>query len=300
MKPVIQPFPMRGRRRAQTWAYDPQVRCPRHFHPESELNLVLRGQGCFVIGDQQVHVSAGSVLRFPAGMDHALVRCSPDLEFFVIAYKPSLLDAFHREHGEVPDFARLPEQLDLELLQRSTEPLRREAVYSALDIERHLIALLRAVTTDSAAPSSLGMRASTLIASSPGLGRAQLARTLASNKGDVSRAFRREMGVTLREFRRRLRIIELLARVDDGASSLSQAAALAGFGSYSQCQRIFREVLGMSPRMFFSGTAREEMAHRIESINYAKGLASLPSQGAPNSDALDDLRNALVQGKIES
>ena len=261
---------MRGQRRAQTWAYDPQVRCPRHFHPEPELNLILRGQGSFVLGDQQVHVSAGSVLRFPAGMDHALLRGSPDLEFFVIAFKPALLDAYYREHGAVPDFARPPEQVDLELLQRWTEPLRREAVYSALDIERHLIELLPALNADSAAPSTLGMRASALIASSPGLGRAQLARTLASNKGDVSRAFRREMGVTLREFRRRMKVIELLARVDDGASSLSQAAALAGFGSYSQCHRIFREVIGMSPRTFFSGTAREEMAHRIE-----------PSPGAP-------------------
>jgi len=217
-------------------------------------------------------------------MDHALVRGSPDLEFFAIAFKPTLLDAYHREHGAVPDFARPPEQVDLELLQRSTEPLRREAVYSALDIERHLIVLLRALTTDSAAPSTLGMRASALVASSPGLGRAQLARTLASNKGDVSRAFRREMGVTLREFRRRMKIIELLARVDDGASSLSQAAALAGFGSYSQCHRIFREVIGMSPRTFFSGTAREEMARRTE-----------PSPSAPNPEVHDGFGNHQYQ-----
>jgi AraC-like DNA-binding protein len=49
-----------------------------------------------------------------------------------------------------------------------------------------------------------------------------------------------------------MRLIDFVRRVDDG-QSLTAAALGAGFGSYSQCHRVFRAILGCGPRDYFKG-----------------------------------------------
>jgi AraC-like DNA-binding protein len=267
---LFQPFPMLGRRRAQAWRYQPQYRRPRHFHPEPELNFVLRGQARFAVGSQQLAAAPGTVLWLAAGMDHALLEASPDLELYVVGFQPELLDRFAAAHGRL-DFALPPRTVDVEWLRRAADCCGALDAACAMAAEEQLLGLLRRLTAQ-APRAGLARRADALLARTPALDRTALARALGSNQGDVSRAFRRELGVTLRELRQRRKLIEFVQRVDGGEQNLGRAAALAGFGSYSQCYRVFLDAMGARPRAFFSGAVRQELADRFE---------PLPPTGAP-------------------
>jgi transcriptional regulator GlxA family with amidase domain len=58
------------------------------------------------------------------------------------------------------------------------------------------------------------------------------------------------MGMSLVEYRNRLRLDRVDALVEQGQTTLLQAARRAGFGSYAQFHRVFRSVRQMTPRKF--------------------------------------------------
>jgi AraC-like DNA-binding protein len=53
------------------------------------------------------------------------------------------------------------------------------------------------------------------------------------------------------EYRVRLKLMEFVKLVDQGRS-FSNAAYGADFGSYAQCHRVFRRILGCSPKDYFA------------------------------------------------
>ena len=59
--------------------------------------------------------------------------------------------------------------------------------------------------------------------------------------------------------RSRLRLLRFIQAVDGGAPNLLAAALSAGFGSYSQCHRIFQQTFACTPRLFFETSLRDEM-----------------------------------------
>jgi AraC-like DNA-binding protein len=73
---------------------------------------------------------------------------------------------------------------------------------------------------------------------------------------EISRRFHDDLGTTLSDFRSRLRLLRFIQAVDDGVPSLLAAALDAGFGSYSQCHRIFQRSFGCTPRLFFETPMR--------------------------------------------
>jgi methylphosphotriester-DNA--protein-cysteine methyltransferase len=110
----------------------------------------------------------------------------------------------------------------------------------------------------------LGVRAASLLLDEGSLRRHQIAKALASNKGDISRSFLRDNGISLREFRRRIRVLRFLEAVDSYPKNLTRAAHISGFGSYSQCHRDFCALMGVSPREFIASGRRQEMADAFE------------------------------------
>ena len=61
------------------------------------------------------------------------------------------------------------------------------------------------------------------------------------------------MGVSLVEYKNRLRIERFLTLVAPGGGNLMQAALDAGFGSYAQFHRVFRNLLGATPKEYLTG-----------------------------------------------
>jgi AraC-like DNA-binding protein len=99
----------------------------------------------------------------------------------------------------------------------------------------------------------------------------RLAGELGVSAGHLARAFKREMGISLVDYRNRKRLdrfFEVLQRMG-GASNLLDAALEAGFGSYAQFHRVYRKFLGTTPRAMYS----------------AGGASVLGRMGVPRSGA---------------
>lgn len=89
-----------------------------------------------------------------------------------------------------------------------------------------------------------------LLAKDPSLGGKDLAATLDISLSRLARVFKVEMGMSLVEYRNRLRLERFQVLLDAGGENLLAAALAAGFGSYAQFHRVFRALRGTTPRAY--------------------------------------------------
>jgi methylphosphotriester-DNA--protein-cysteine methyltransferase len=89
----------------------------------------------------------------------------------------------------------------------------------------------------------------------------QLAMELGVSPGHLARSFKREMGLSLVDYRNRRRIDRFFDAVSraGGTVNLLDAALKAGFGSYAQFHRVYRKFLGTAPREVLTGASRAGM-----------------------------------------
>ena len=67
----------------------------------------------------------------------------------------------------------------------------------------------------------------------------------------MGRLFKQQTGLSISEFRNRLRIQQFMKLYGSGQRRTVLASALeAGFGSYTQFHRVFTEIAGRSPRAY--------------------------------------------------
>ncbi|MBN1607141.1 MAG: helix-turn-helix domain-containing protein [Polyangiaceae bacterium] len=263
IEPLYQPFPIATQARAHIWHHVPATRRPRHFHAEPELNLVTAGSGAFGMGEKVLPVVAGDLLWWPPGQDHVLADASPDFDLFVIGVTA---DFSLRVLTGTPDVGCVgPIQIRLASPALAEMEAVCAAPHSAADvpaIERKVGDLWRKAHALRRAVHSIHVvtrRTMVSLYERPELARSDVARLVRAYPTEISRYFHGDMGMTLSAFRSRLRLLRFIQAVDDGAESLLTAALGAGFGSYSQCHRIFQRTLGCSPRLFFETSLRDRM-----------------------------------------
>jgi AraC-like DNA-binding protein len=245
--PLLQPFPMLPRRRAQVWRHQPAFRRPRHFHAEPELNLVLRGTALLGVGERTVHVAAGEVAFFQPGQDHELVQASDDLELFVVALRPELAERAGicalPHSGRVPDASLSHARAMLSGIAGASNPEVHERSLAELFLE-----LGRAASE----PHVVSRRALECLARDPSLSGLSLARRVGTAPSGISRHFHGDYGLTMVEYRTRLRLLRFVGNVDRG-HGITRSALDADFGSYAQCHRVFQRILGVAPSAYFAG-----------------------------------------------
>lgn len=78
----------------------------------------------------------------------------------------------------------------------------------------------------------------------------QIARAVHCSPFHLARLFRRHAGLTLHQYRHRLRLREGLLRVADGERNLSALALELGFSSHSHFTDCFRESFGLAPASY--------------------------------------------------
>jgi AraC-like DNA-binding protein/mannose-6-phosphate isomerase-like protein (cupin superfamily) len=245
--PLLQPFPMHPRRRAQVWRHQPAFRRPRHFHAEPELNLVVRGRAVLGIGEHTVRVQRGDVAFFQSGQDHELVDASDDLEMFVLALRPELAE--RAGIRALPRLSRVPEASIADV----AELLSGIASVSSPEVhERSLADLFRGFGRIGSEPHVVSRRTLESLVRDPSLSGDALAHRVGTLPSGISRHFHEDYGVTMVEYRTRLRLLNFLGNVDRG-HSLTRSALDAGFGSYAQCHRVFQRVFGIAPSTYFGG-----------------------------------------------
>lgn len=260
---LYQPFPIATKARAQIWRHMPATRRPRHFHAEPELNLVTAGIAAFGMGEKVLPVAAGDLLWWPPGQDHVLLDASPDFDLFVIGvtaeFSARVLAGTADVSSVGPIHVRLPAAARAAIEASCVVP---GSVSDVAAIELRVGELWReshALRRSAGAMHVLTRRTLLSLYQRPDLARAEVAELVRTCPSEVSRYFHEDMGMTLSVFRARLRILRFIQAVDDGAPSLLAAAMDSGFGSYSQCHRVFQQLFGCSPRSFFETPLRAQM-----------------------------------------
>jgi transcriptional regulator GlxA family with amidase domain len=77
----------------------------------------------------------------------------------------------------------------------------------------------------------------------------------------LSRIFKEQIGVSISQFRNQQRLQRFLSLYGRGRHTTALAAALeAGFGSYAQFNRVFREQTGRSPSARRTAAADEDLS----------------------------------------
>jgi AraC-like DNA-binding protein len=254
-------------RRAQIWRYSPEYRRPRHFHVEPELNLVVAGRGVFGSGTETFAVTAGDLLCWAPGRDHELLEASLDFDLYVMALTPELHDRV--VPGDAAASLAGPPRVALDRGALSGLEALCSAPLHTLDassVENHVAELwreARVLRRASARAGGFAERALGSLLERPELDRDARARLVRAHPSELSRQFHREFGLTLTEYRTRLRLLRFVKLVDTARCTLLAAALEAGFGSYSQCHRVFQRAMGCTPRAFFTTGLRWELAGRF-------------------------------------
>ena len=264
---LYQPFPIPGAARGHVWHHVPATRRPRHFHAEPELNLIAAGSAMFGFGEASISVSAGDLLWWPPGQDHVLLDATPDLDLYVIGVTPAFSEQVLADRVATAPGGAARLRLDPDALAslRTACAAHMDGGDSAA-VERHVGDLwreahgLRARIPDQ---HPLTVRALSSLLGRPELKRGELARLIHGNASEVSRYFHRDIGLTLVAYRTRLRLIRFIQLVEGGDRSFLTAAIEAGFGSYSQCHRVFQQAFGSTPRVFFGTGVIDEMKGRF-------------------------------------
>ena len=89
---------------------------------------------------------------------------------------------------------------------------------------------------------------------------ATLARDAGLSPSHLSRIFKSQIGVPISRFRNQQRLRRFLAIYGGGRRTTTLAAALqAGFGSYAQFHRVFREETGRSPSALRAAAADDDL-----------------------------------------
>jgi len=254
-----------------------QRRVP-HRHEELEMNLVRRGGGTYLIGDRRCDLEKNSQIWLFPEQNHVLADKSRDFEMWVVYFERALLERvctteqtrvlLRRGPGRV-----LSRHLDAEQVNRISNLLAE--VESCSDDSPCFNAgiaysLLVAWHEFSTSPSHNGghdvhpavERAAFLIRDQPDMrGIEQLSHHAGLSPSRLSRVFRSQMGVSLVAYWNCQRFERFLRLYGDGTRlSVIQAALDAGFGSYPQFYRVFREHAGCGPAEYRRGGGRPAAA----------------------------------------
>lgn len=259
-------LPVRAPERAYVWKFSWQFggRRPLHFHAEPELNLVVSGSATFRVGTTVLRATRGDLIAFAPGQDHELLDTSPDVYLFAFGMDPKLATEVLRDdaknwalpqHVQIaqPDFQTLVSRAESLVERTGIEPLAAEFWEHAYWL-RH-----KNQVGGGSLPHVTARRALSLIAEHPEWDADRVAQKMHANAGEMGRHFHRNLGMTLVKYRTRMRLMQFIRLVDNGQGDLMKTAEVAGFGSYSQCHRVFQSELGCQPRQFFQPGFREKL-----------------------------------------
>lgn len=239
----------------------------RHHHVELELNLVTQGKGTYLLGNKRYEIRRGDLMWLFPAQEHVLFEQTSDFAMWIAVFRRRAVRRCAIDASAKPlqqrtlggetcrrltqhDLSRF-EELFVELSSASDEPGLMNAglgyvllhawkcFQRATDVPMRELhpAIERAarMIRDDAADYSLD----------------ELAHRAGLSPSRLSRLFKEQTGSTMVDFRNRQRI-ERFQELYEGSQrrTLLDAALEAGFGSYPQFHRVFREIVGCSPKEY--------------------------------------------------
>jgi AraC-like DNA-binding protein len=249
------------------WSYTSggPARRRSHRHEELELNLVIAGTAKYLIGERRCDLVRGTLIWLFPEQDHLLLEESRDYAMWIVVIGPALLRRVCRG---------LPAQRLLtgdpgEVLARSLRPGQGSSMSSlfadiaavGVDADRFNSGLSYAVLCawaafNNAQTVALGFDVHPAVEKAARLLRDEsepenletLAGRCGLSRSRLSRLFKQQVGVSLVEYRQRQCLERFLAIFGRGRRlTLLDAALQAGFGSYANFHRVFKQAMRQSP-----------------------------------------------------
>ncbi len=237
----------------------------KHHHVELEFNLITQGSGIYLLDNEKYQVRRGDLIWLYPTQNHVLVRETADLEMWIGVFRPEALAGIATDPNQQPlcretASGECCRRLPLKHLQR-LDGLMRE-VHASKDQAGHFNAGLgyafltawhafeqaSAIPIEDVHPAVEKAARSLQNETAPASFR-ELARHTGLSAPRLSRLFKQQTGISLVEFRNRLRLGRFLQRYGTGQRhTMLDAALAAGFGSYPQFHRVFKNAFGCSPR----------------------------------------------------
>jgi AraC-like DNA-binding protein len=237
----------------------------RHFHEELELHFIERGHCLLLLRDRRLQAPAGSLLWVPPGRDHLLLDASADLRRWLLLVRrravrrvlpaAAAAELLRRDAGERGGLLTARAAASIRAVYQDV----RARFDGALPLVNAAIgyALARSyLHFQDARPSAEGaefhpavrraLAALREVVPPPSLG--ELAHRCRLSEAHLSKLFSAQVGMSVTDFRNRMRLERFLELYGDGRGRTLLSAALdAGFGSYPQFHRVFRELMGYAP-----------------------------------------------------
>jgi AraC-like DNA-binding protein len=238
-----------------------------HRHADLEVNLAIEGRAAYLIDGHRIELAAGTLLFLHHEQDHLLIDESADFRMWLAVWRPGTVAAAVR--GGVDAGAALPQPGSPQvrtLAQAAAARLARlfadvvgadgPAVAAGLD---YLLARCRAEFSAAAdearaAANPAVVRAAQLLRADPGQPLPAVARAVSLSPDRLGRVFRAATGLTLVDYRTRIRLDRVCEGWTPGVDLL-RLCLDAGFGSYSAFNRAFRRRYGRSPSGFLAQAA---------------------------------------------
>jgi AraC-like DNA-binding protein len=245
-----------------------------HNHAELEVNLVVRGTASYLLGERRYELTAGTLTWLFPDQEHVLVDETTDHVLWWAVFRPSLVartaTALHAGpllHGD--PVGRYSRRLDPHqarclgaVFQDLHEAESRDDKLFAVGLPYLLLSAWRSFLDSEDIVGAVDVhpavdRVARLLHADPGAGDlTDLARIVGLSPSHLSRLFKTQMGTSIGRFRNQQRLRRFLHHYGNGRRSTAiDAAHQAGFGSYAQLYRVFRQETGSRP------TAKAWMVH---------------------------------------
>jgi len=238
---------------------------PLHHHDELEVNFVVRGRGRYLLGDRRYDLHRHSLAWLFSRQDHVLLETTKDFAVWIAVFRTRLIR--NVAQGETAKRLLDPNPAGYFCRQvseergRGLDALFRQLFDAQDDLPRlnsglGFLMLESWSAFGSAAELPQGLRlhpsverAASLVRENAGQVELEaLAREVHLSPARLSRLFKAQLGVAFAAYRNRVRLQRFLELYGEGGEPNALSAALsAGFGSYPQFHRVFRQYMGQSP-----------------------------------------------------
>jgi AraC-like DNA-binding protein len=254
------------------------VRPRAHRHAELEVNLVVRGTASYLLGDRRYALTPGTLTWLFPGQDHLLVEESSDHELWWAVFRPALVAQIATtrharpllEADPVGQFSRRLDSGRVRRLGALFHEVQDAETVDDVLVNTGLAYLLSFAwgafldSDDVVEGVDLHPAVETvarILRADPDAGDlATLARAAHLSSSHLSRIFKEQTGVSISRFRNQQRLQRFLRLYGSGRRTTALVAAHeAGFGSYAQFYRVFREQTGRSPSALRTAAADEDL-----------------------------------------
>jgi len=236
-----------------------------HSHEELEVNLVTRGSTRYLVDGRRLDLRCGTLIWLHPAQEHVLLDESDDFAMWIGVFRPSTLRRActtvetrplraQRPSGDHCRHLSLQQTRQLSRLFANVREARGQRDRHSAGMQYLLLESWSAFQQSQELRGAMRLhpavdRAVRLLRSSSDLGTlGELAHHCAISPARLSHLFKKQTGVAIAAHRQRMcleRFFELYE--NPHRQNLLAVALQAGFGSYAQFYRVFRQHTGRSP-----------------------------------------------------